>query len=350
MKKILLKHVGNMGDMIFLVPPLLASLKRHYPYGHITFVTAWGFKDKKGRWGKRNMDGHCLSLMMTNPHIDQLVHWHDTKLSLTGDICQEEGRRFPTWNKAYFEQQKKSGDYHLVAELDFGLGVEENPLQRVYQAVGLPHEHYSQYSLYLTDQDKAVAAQVLADAPQPRIVLLEGLESRSTRGWDPEKIEPLQQAIRERYGVAPLWFGGRYPHYSDGRTLSLRQNIATLLYCDVAIGVMTGTLHFAASVGLPTITLHCDMPLQRSAPAYFLNSSISSPAKHHRTLLGPSRPPLRLLKNDTPSFNLTLIEQRQQNFRNWLQPGQQATKTCLSMITVEEVMTVLADVVPPLPV
>src|SRR5689334_22073246 len=136
MREILVKHVGNMGDMIFFVPPVLASLKKHYPQCHITFVPAWGLKDKKGRWGKRNQGGFCIELMMTNPHIDQLVHYHATALALDGSICVEEGQHFPTWNKEYYERQKYSGGYDAVYELDFGIGTEDNPMERMYQAVG----------------------------------------------------------------------------------------------------------------------------------------------------------------------------------------------------------------------
>jgi len=345
-KKFLIKHVGNMGDMLFFVPPVLATLKRRYPGCHITFVTAWGYKDARGRWGKRNQSGFCIALMMTNPHVDQLVHWHDTALSLTGDICQEEDRRFPTWNLAYWDQQKNSDNYDGVYELDFGIGITDNPLTRMYEAVGLPDENYTNYQIHLTDHDRQVAQEVTTAWPTPRIVLLEGLEGKTTRGWDPAKLPILETLIRETYGVAAKWFGGKFVQEWEGRPLTLRENIATLLYCDVAIGVMSGPLHFAAAVGLPTITLFCDQPLHRAAPAYFLNTYISEPSKRHRTLLGPDNDHFDFLKNDAPARNLTPAEAATQGGQNWQQPGRQSTKTCLAVLTPEEVMTVLQDVLP----
>lgn len=343
-KKFLLKHVGNMGDMVFFIPPVLETLKKKYPDCHITFVTAWGFKDKKGHWGKRNQDGFCIALMMTNPHIDQLIHWHDTKLSLDKKVCAEEGRSFPTWNKKYFEEQKNSGHYDHVYELDFGVGHADNPIQKVYALVGLSGEAYSNYKVYFTEHDKEVAAAAMRYVPRPRVILLEGLEGTTTRGWDPSKVLTLEKAIQKTYDVTPLWFGGHHVPFYRGRPLTLRENIARLLYCDVGIGVLSGPLHFAAAAGLPTITLYADHPLHRAAPAYFLNRYIPRPDHQHRTLLGPSTQPYRLLKREPTE--LTPDEKNNQGFRDWTQPGRQATKSGVAVISVDEITALLRDMLP----
>jgi ADP-heptose:LPS heptosyltransferase len=343
MKKFLIKHVGNMGDMIFFIPPVLETLKKVHPDSHITFVTAWGFKNKRGQWGKRNQSGFSIALMLTNPHIDQLIHWHDTKLSLSGDICVEEGHHIPTWNKAYYDEQKRSGGYDAVYELDFGLATDDDPIQRMYQAVHLPDEHFSNYKIYLTEEDKDVAREVMASFPMPRIVLLEGIEGATTRGWDPTKVKVLSGLIKKTYGTDPIWFGGRFTRSFAGQPLTLRQNIATLLYCDVAIGVMGGPLHFAAAIGLPTLTLFADQPLHRAAPAYFLNEYIDDERKKHRTIVGPTHQPMEFLKNDTPALALTPQEAATQGSINWLNPGRQSTKTALAVIEPTEVMAVLQD-------
>ena len=343
MKHFLIRHLGNMGDMIFFIPPILATLKKHYPNCHITFVTAWGFRDKRGKWGKRNQSGFSIHLMMTNPHIDQLIHWHDTKLSLEGKICREDGQSFSTWNKKYYEQQKQSGKYDEVFELDFGLKADDNPITRMYQTIGLPNETFSNYQIYLTEQDKEIGRAVIDQAPHPRIVLLEGLEGKTTRGWDPGKIPGLEHAIKKTYDVAPIWFGGKYTPDYQGRPLSLRENIASLTFCNVGIGVMSGPIHFAAAVGLPTLTLFGDQLLHRLAPAYFLNPYITNSSQQHRTLLGPTGHQIRLLKGETPSLNLTPREVKRQGFKSWNEPGKQSTKSCQSVITIDEIMLVLTE-------
>lgn len=345
-KRFLIRHVGNMGDMIFFVPPVLAVLKRKYPTCEITLVTAWGYKDGRGRWGKRGQDGHCIALMLANPHVDQLVHYHDTVLALDGSVCQEEERRLPTWSQQYYEEQAQNGGYDGVYALDFGIGYADNPIERMFTAVGLPDEDYSHYQLAFSARDRQRAAQVMEHLPRPRIVLLEGLEGTTTRGWDPDKIPQLAAEIKRRYDVDPIWFGSKWQRELWGKTLSLRENFATLIYCDVGIGVLSGPLHFAAAVGLPTITLFADQPLHRAAPAYFLNRYVTDPVRRHRTLLGPTQLPYHLLKNDAPSSSLTPGEKAAQGSRDWQHPGKQATKTGLAVLTVAEVCTVLEQVLP----
>ncbi len=345
MKRILVRHVGNMGDLVFFVPPILETLKNKYPECHITLVTAWGLKDKKGRWGKRNQDGFCISLMMTNPHVDQLIHFHETKNVLDGSYCIEEGVSFPTWSRAYYEAQKASSAYDKVFELDIGILQNENPMEHLYRHIGMEGETFTNYKIYLTDKDKEVAQQVMEKYPYPRIVLLESIEGRTTRGWDPNKLPILEKEIEKKYGVPPIWFGAKYPHEFEGRPISIRENIATLSLCDVGIGVLSGPLHFAAAMQLPTITLICDQDIHRGAPACFLNEYIPDEKKKHRTLLGPTGSVLGFLKEGSTKINLTKAEWEKQNYVNWVNPGRQDTKSCLSVITVDEVMTVLQDVV-----
>lgn len=335
-----------MGDLVFFIPPVLAGLKKQYPDCRITFVTAWGFRDRRGRWGQRHSGGHAIHLLMTNPHIDELVHWHDTHSSPDGRICREDGQSFPTWSAPDWERQKNSGRYTAVNELDFGLSVDDNPVARMFQAVGLPPDTDPAYRLYFTDSDLACARAVIDGAPHPRIVLLEGLAGRSTRAWDPAKVPQLIAAIRSAFNIEPLWFGNEYVPEYQGRQLTLRENIATLTFCDVAIGVLSGPLHFAAAAGVPTITLFADQPLHRAAPAYFLNHTIADPIRRHRTLLAPSGTVRRFLKSPTPDLSLTPAERQTQTYRDWTNPGRQSTKSSLATIAVDEIMLLLQDMLP----
>jgi len=342
--KFLVRHIGNMGDMILIALPTLAALKKQHPDCQITMITSWGYKDNRGRWGSRNQSGHSLHLLMTNPHVDQLVHWHDTKLSLGKKICHEDGQSFPTWSKAYYEKQKKSGSFDKVIELDFGIRITDNPLWQAFSLAGVDKNSPTDGRIYLTEQDKKVASFVMANMPRPRIVLTDSLQGITTRNWDPAKVNSLICAIQQQYHVDPIWFGSQTPYY-HGRPLTLRENIATLTLCDVCIGALSGPLHFAAAVGLPTLALFCDHPLRRAAPAYFLNGLISHKKRKHRTLLGPAGPTMLTLKPKQPYPFLSPAQIEQQNFSHWSKPGRQSTKSCLAVITVDEVMRVLSDMI-----
>ena len=157
----------------------------------------------------------------------------------------------------------------------------------------------------------------------------------------------LTDSINSKYQTEPISFGAKHTRYFAGRPITLRENIATLTLCDVGIGVLSGPLHFAASVGLPTIVLYCDQPLHRAAPAYFLNSANTDQSKLHRTILGPSPSPNQFLKYDDGVPGLTPVEQQDQGWHSWTKPGRQSTKSCLAVITVDEIMTVLEDVIHP---
>jgi hypothetical protein len=342
--RILVKHIGNMGDMVLIVPAVVAALKKKHPTSNITFITSWGYKDKKGFWGSRNQSGHSLHLIMTNPSIDQVVHWHDTKLSLDNQICNEDGVSFPTWSKDYYEKQKKSGEFDQVIELDFGIHIDDNPLERAFELAQVDKHSSTFHQIYLTDKDKEVAKFVIDDFPKPRVVLAESLHGITTRNWDTGKTAFLEESIRSKYNVEPIWFGAKTPLY-QGRSLTLRENIATLTFCDVFICVLSGPAHFAAAVGLPTLTLFCDHPLHRATPAYFLNTYIKDPKKKHRTLLGPTGPVMNLLKPSEPYQCLTPAQVKKQKFNSWSKPGRQSTKSCLSVLTVDEVMLVLSDMI-----
>lgn len=340
-QRILLKHVGNMGDHLFLVGPLLEVLARRYPNAEITLVAAWGYKDARGRWGERNQDGYCIALMKENPHINQLIHWHDRTRSLDGDICIEEGKRFPTWDAAWYEKEKQK--YDLVLELDFGLTVFDNPLARVYEKAGFPEETYGYYPFYGSVSDREVGRATAEAFSRPRLLFLEGIDGESMRGWDPAKVQDLTKLLRQAAGIEPIWFGARYPKTYQGRPLTLRENIAFAGSCDLAVGVMGGPLHFAAAAGVPTICLYGGQPFHRAAPSYFLNPHIADPTKHHITIEGPTCDEPCFLKREIPCKNLTTEAARSSGFRNWQHPGRQHDKSCVATIPVETVLATIME-------
>lgn len=334
-RRILLKHVGNLGDHLFLVGALLEGIANAWPDAEVTLATAWGYKDHRGHWGKRNQDGYCIALMKENPHIDHLVHWSDFACALDGRICVEEGRRLPTWNRSLFDLRR--GDYDLAVELEFGLEIEDNPLERMAAAVGLPDVPLGPYPFYGTPEDWAVGKTVAERFPRPRVALLEGLDGTTMRGWDPQKARLLEERLAGNLGVPPLPWGGRFVPLHRGRPLTLRENIAFLGHCNLAIGVLGAPLHFAAAAGIPTICLYGAQPYARAAPGFFLNAAIADPSRRHATIFGPTCDEPCLLKRTIPCKNLRGGDRTTTGFENWQRPGRQSDKSCLAVIPVETV-------------
>ncbi|TSC72500.1 MAG: hypothetical protein G01um101438_584 [Parcubacteria group bacterium Gr01-1014_38] len=338
--RILLKHVGNLGDHLFLVGALLEGVARVWPHATVTLVTAWGYKDRQGRWGKRNQDGYGIALMKENPHVDHLVHWSDALCSPEGRICVEEGKRFPTWNRAYFEHVKPT--YDIVAELEFGLQIEENPLERIAAAAGLPYVSIGPYPFYGSPQDGDVGRQVADRFPRPRVVFLEGLNSTTMRGWDPRKVTALAQRFRD-VGVTPLWWGASFTPLFRGRKLTLRENIALLGQCDLAIGVLGAPMHFAAAAGVQTLCLYGAQFYARAAPGFFFNQTIPDSRRHHSTVFGPTCDEPCALKRVLPCKNLTGEARITTGFRSWQAPGRQHDKSCIATIAAETVFATAAE-------
>lgn len=338
-RRVLLKHVGNMGDHLFLVGALLEGVARAWPQAEVTLVTAWGYKNRQERWGKRNQDGYCIALMKENPHVDHLVHWSDNNCSLDGRVCVEEGARFPTWDRAHFEGVKT--EYDIATELEFGLQAEENPLERIGAAVGLPDVSLGPYPFYGSRRDWDVGALVAKRFQAPRVVLLEGLDGITMRGWDPEKARALTRRFAER-GVTPIWWGASFTPLFRGRPLTLRENIAFLSQCDLAIGVLGAPMHFAAAVGVQTICLYGAQSYARAAPGFFLNRLIPE-NNHHITLFGPTCDEPCLLKREFPCKNLTGENRLTTGFRHWQDPGRQHDKSCIATIDADTVFATAMD-------
>lgn len=334
-KRVLLKQVGNLGDHLFLVGALLEGLDRAWPDAEISLVTAWGYKNHRGQWGKRNQDGYCISLMKENPHVDHLIHWSDFYRSLDATFCREEGRAFPTWDRAHFDAVAKN--YDVVAELEFGLAVEENPLERIAASVGLPQLKLGPYPLYATADDWAVGRAIADRLPRPRVVFLEGMEGASMRGWDPQKAQCLVARFARECGIRPLWWGAQHAPLFHGRTLTLRENIAFLGACDLAIGVMGAPMHFAAAAGIQTICLYGAQPYHRAAPGFFFNATIEDPNRQHVTIFGPTCDEPCFLKRALPCKNLRGADRITAGFQSWRHPGRQSDKSCVAAIPVETV-------------
>lgn len=323
-----------MGDHLFLVGALLEGIARMWPEAEVTLVSTWGYKDANGRWGKRNQDGYCIAVMKENPHIDHLVHWSDDDCALDGSMCVEEGARLPTWNRAHFERVQSA--YDVVAELEFGLGIEENPLERITAAIGLPHLGIGPYPFYGSAQDDKVGRQTADRFPHPRVVFLEGLNGTTMRGWDPSKAAVLAEHF-ERAGISPLWWGASFTPLYRGQRLTLRENISFLGQCDLAIGVLGAPMHFATAVGTQTICLYGGQAYARAAPGFFVNPSIADRSRHHLTIFGPTCDEPCILKRELPCKNLHGEARMTTGFRSWQLPGRQHDKSCLATIDVDTV-------------
>lgn len=347
MNRILIKHVGGMGDFVILVPPLIAIMRERYPGARIAVLTAWSLTYVK-RWrlggrfgvrrprvrlyGDRAQGGYCISLINAHPDVHEVIHWHDERSAPEGGICTEDGRSIPTWNRRDFEA--RSLGYDLVLDVDaVGLGYEGNPIDRVLVAHGQAPSGFTDYRLPLSDADHAKVAPFVATLPRPTILIAEGIEKREFRGWDPTKLDALRRELRSRYGTEPIAWGAS-PLPGVTVPLSLREQAAFAAACDLSVGVLSGPQHLAAAVGTPTVTLYGMHRPERAEIACHLNPYIGDPTRRHRTVAYPGCQ----YCGPKPSKPCPVAPPNP-SWVDWQQPGEQRIKSCIAMISLEAVLS-----------
>lgn len=355
--KILIKHCGGIGDFVFLVPPIIEILKNRYPNCHITVVTAWGMswknsftfakkipfikRNKCRFFGNRNQGGYCISLIAQNPYVNEIVHWHNTQLSLDKKVCIEDNVSYVTWNSEYFKKIKQSGEYDKIYEIDkIGLDRRGNPIKKVLKTLGEEESDFSHYRIYTSVIDQRKISDIIKDYPHPRILICEGIEKKATRSWTKEKVDMLIKLIKNEFKVDPIWFGSKeIPEYFY-QPLSLREQVEFARQCDIAIGIISAPLHLAASAGLQTITLFGNFSLERAEIAYHLNKYVKNENEKHITIYANDcKENPCYIKPAYPCRKI--VDLKNQSWKSWSEPGRQETKSCIARISVEEVFETL---------
>ncbi|MCL5029021.1 MAG: hypothetical protein M1480_08385 [Bacteroidetes bacterium] len=361
--RVLIKHVGGIGDFIFFVPPIVESLKNKYPLASVDVLTTcsinrtvkikliskWPFVGRRyvRIWGEpqSSRSGYCVDLIVANPFVDNVINFHSNKVDLDGRFlstyCYD--RCIKTWNLKYLNKVVSKNIYDKFLDIDsVQLNRFSNPLRILFSKLGEGDIYYSNYKTYTTEGDKRKIDGIIKKYPQPRILFCEGVDSLAMRSWTSEKVAALTQMIKEKYSVDPIWFGKRDIPIIDGRPLTLREHAEFARRCDVAIGNANGPFHLAASVGVTTILLLSLLSVERVAPEYHLNPYINNSNLLHVTVHALECDKHCDLKPKEPCDQFgSIIEQ---GWNSSDDPGRQSTKSCGAAIRVETVYETLVKV------
>jgi len=186
-------------------------------------------------------------------------------------------------------------------------------------------------TLYLSLEEKDWAVREMGDGGErPLIALIPGSIAR-TRRWAPKRFAETARKLSEETGARFLIAGGPEdrtiahqirkgwtdgPLDFTGRT-TIRQLMALLGQCDLAIANDTGPMHLAWTLGTPVVTFFGAGDVRRT---------------------GPRSPIVRILRRDLPCSPCIREE------------CAQGTLACLNEITVDEVLSAareLLDKYPP---
>ena len=239
--RILVYQLRMLGD-ILLGTSAAEQIKRKYPGACLTYGTG------------------CRALCETNPKIDHVVEKH---LSV-----REEYLDF------WLSRPRYTHAYHLLHWLP-----RPNCLQDFMAQCGLPRQNVP-VRLILTESDRRLASAFLdgqkLDAGK-RTIAIQGDFGRK---WHDEQFRCLNAQLSRLYNVVTIAAGMRIGE----RLLNMREAAAVIAACELFVGGISGTLHAAVAVGVPTVATPNAYDARWVMPEYYQNEFIDDPSRRHVTV------------------------------------------------------------------
>jgi len=287
-RKILVFHIGTIGD-ILLTLPIFAAIRRHYPLGHITLLSVGregekyiedllpktGYFDAfenissfdpkhlaaipAAIWKLRRQRFSCAYYLLRDEPESPRRLWRDSLFFRLLGITKIYGNRFitdftdkkallPNVTENYFRRLLQTGGLKSDADHSFSLNFSESEMERI--------------RLFFREMNCA--------GKMPVAVGIGG--KKQCCRWPVAKYEELLRRMCLDGRTFPILFGGpadwadcrrlldQLPAGSCGhcinRDLSLRETILALAGCSFYCGNDTGTIHMAAAAGLCCIGLY----------------------------------------------------------------------------------------------
>jgi lipopolysaccharide heptosyltransferase II len=265
LKKILIIRPDRIGDLI-LALPVVTSLKKHMPEVEISVLAS----------------SYAAPLLSNHPDVNDIIYFSESEAiaELTTAI---KGRNFdvavhvfPTprlamavflagvperigtilrtysflFNRKIWENRRPSIRHETEYNMTMlkPLGIDEAP----------PYPR-----LYLTDEEKKLAEELLCGSPRPRIIIHPGGITNLSRNWSVEKYFMLAKELKRKGSI--ILTGSEQeraavkeyirPEVTDlmGK-LSLRSLMGVISEADLVVSGTTGPMHIAAALNVPTVS------------------------------------------------------------------------------------------------
>ena len=139
------------------------------------------------------------------------------------------------------------------------------------------HEKKFLPKIFLTNDDLNLAREILisqtkGSTSKPTIAV----QADFDRKWNKEEFVKLKDNLRTRYNLIEIGAGISY----GSKKLNFRESAALISVCDLFIGAVSGNLHAAAAVNLPTIATPNVFNPEWDMPEFYY-----SPSKtYHKTV------------------------------------------------------------------
>ncbi len=218
------------------------ELKEKDPKCHITYITG------------------CKALTETNPYIDQSFE------IILPRILQS----------LFFKLIKLlySEAYFLLHWLP-----EDNIVQSLMTSVGLKKKNYP-LKLYLEENDKMIAEIFFKNLNFDHKNII-AVQADFGRKWNDKEFERLKPMLSKKYNIVLIGEG----MFVNRKKLNFREAAAVIAKCDLYVGGISGTMHAAVAVGIPTISTPNVFNAEWDMPEFTQNEFITDPLKRHITVV-----------------------------------------------------------------
>jgi len=295
-RNIVITRLEDVGDMLVFVPTL-KTFRRGYPKAKITLIT-------RSKTGYEVING-C-------PYVDNIIHvedrlWGKFKLirslrKIKPDIfvvsAQEFGKvKWGLWGKAKvivgyrkaksynkFRKIKLAGLIQVYPPWKDSLNEVEKNLQFA-RSVGISsmyNELEYTWSTTMESRFSNILVKNFNMSVRDFVVVLLPFSKREAKEWEAEKFAFLADWLIDNLNAKVIINGAPDEHskvasitklmkgscFDIAGKVSLRQLPPLIKNCDLAIGVDSGPIHFAAALGIPYVALFRPIEHEKWAHSY----------------------------------------------------------------------------------
>jgi len=280
--RILIVRPDRIGDVV-LATPMIRALRRELPNAHLAAMVR----------------PYTAEILAGNPYLDEiLIDDPDREHSGGGGFR----RQVATLRRKHFDTalmllaSKRHAWMTLLAGIRTRIGVGDKPYHRltfvrtVSRRKFIPLRHEADYCL-----DLARAIGVEDDGLDTEVFLFDGERTdmadrlggtagtlvgihpgsgKSAPNWRLQHYLELAERVLSQPGAQVVLTGSpderdltdAFRHLDEGRVtnligeLSLRETMAAISHMSVLVSASTGTMHIAAALKIPTVSLFCPLP------------------------------------------------------------------------------------------
>lgn len=285
-QRILIIRPDRIGDVV-LTTPLIKSIRTAFPESFIAVM----------------VHPSNVPLLDNNPHINAILtdnpeHSNAGRKGFWGQVGQLRKARFDIGLMPFPRERHAWMMFLAGIRKRIGVGKKLYQMLTFTKSVSrhkyIPLRHEAEYmldlgikigapstdakpELYLTNDEKKTAHQHLSSLGIPfdkPVIGVNPISRGSSPNWKPEKYFHMVEQLMVRFSVI-INLG---PHEIEQRSLfeplenkgvvilnqQLRDHMASISQLDVLISSSTGSMHIAAALGIPTVSLFC--PLTACSP------------------------------------------------------------------------------------